>query len=90
MRVEWNELLQGSHRATEEVQRHCARRARQIVKRMKSTGNNGSDHVLVGHMSAGTLHVVTDTQINEVPADSSRLMFIVHSRWIKVTLNGLQ
>ena len=48
------------------------------MKRMRSVGNNGSDHVLVGHMNAGTLHVVTETEINEVPADSSRLSFIVH------------
>jgi hypothetical protein len=45
-------------------------------------GNNGSHHVLVGYMSAGTLHVVTDTLINEVPADSSRLSFIVDLRRI--------
>jgi hypothetical protein len=41
-------------------------------------GNNGSDHILVGHMSAGTLHVVTETLIDEVPADSSRPSFIAH------------
>jgi hypothetical protein len=77
MRVEWTELPQGSHRASEEVQREAARKARKIVKRM-GAGNNGSDHVLVGHMSTGTLYVVTGTLINEVPADSSRPSFIVH------------
>jgi hypothetical protein len=48
------------------------------MKRMGSKGNNGSDHVVVGHMSAGTLHVVTKTLINEVPTDTSRLSFVVH------------
>lgn len=51
------------------------------MKRMGNIGNNRSDHILVGHMSAGTLHVVTDTLISEVPADSLRLSFIVRLKF---------
>lgn len=73
MKVEWNELPQGSHCDSEEVRRVSTRKARMIVKRPGSMGNNGSDHVSIGHMSARTLHVVTHALISKIPADSSRL-----------------
>lgn len=76
MKVGWNELPEGSHRASEEVQRERARKAQKIIKRMGNTVNNRSDHVLVGHMSEVTLHVVTDALISEVPTDSSRLVHL--------------
>ena len=54
MKVECSELPQDSHRASEEVLRDCTTEARKIVKRMHRMGIKGSNHVLVGHMSAGT------------------------------------
>ena len=34
-----------------------------FVTRVRSMGNYRSEHILVGYMSAGALHVVTDTLI---------------------------
>lgn len=79
MKTRWNELPRDSHRASEEARRERARRAHKIVKRMGNIGNNGSDHVLVRHMNTGTCHVVTETLIDKVPADSSRPSFIIRS-----------
>jgi hypothetical protein len=59
-------------------------------------GQNGFYHVSVGDMHTGTLHVLTETPINEVPADSSRASVhlwrirtaLKEPQWVKGEVKG--